>query len=501
MTELLADTAEAELAGAGGGVGEVGKAATEAVPDDVSRCIGAVACAGCPLAQFCPKVPIPEVSEQIAVEEGFAELEGAPRDELAAQPAPLRLPRPLVHAVEVAPPPTTPEQKNRPYLDLLMDDTVLEVRVQLVEEVVLGDGHSSAMIEGSGESVYEDAVEAEMIIEKPLDVAPPSSAVVATKPYIAPSLPRETVPVLHVAPTLDIAYDTPDVGADGLGAVVDVPDIPGTHELPEVSVVDGRRPREHFEEFAELPGVGSNESIEVSVGDDISDDGDTFTEPAVRELLVDFVLSDKPELVVDGLPVVADVALEPIIATTETDDFWTLDKVQDDWSTESPEGDAVLNEKLPDTSEGEMIGDIFLDDTVFEIDTSEEPCNSPELALCHPISERAAVAVSAMLTDEVLSADAPIEEFALDDELFCVDDIQDIAKSVSRHPRIKPEFSEYELPDARAAEEAFSESVPPSALGATPAAWLKGDVSHRLALVVLGLIGLRWQHTKIYSPF
>ena len=70
MTELLTDTAEAELAGAGGEVGEVGKAATEAVPDDVSRCIGAVACAGCPLAQFCPKVPSPEVSEQIAVGKG-----------------------------------------------------------------------------------------------------------------------------------------------------------------------------------------------------------------------------------------------------------------------------------------------------------------------------------------------------------------------------------------------------------------------------------------------
>ena len=130
MTELLTDTAEAELAGAGGEVGEVDEAAAEAAPDDVSRCMGVVACAGCPLAQFCPKVPSPEVSEQIAVEEGFAESEGAPRDELVVQSAPLRLPRSLVHAVEVAPPPTTPEQKNRSHLDLLMDDTVLEVRVQ-----------------------------------------------------------------------------------------------------------------------------------------------------------------------------------------------------------------------------------------------------------------------------------------------------------------------------------------------------------------------------------
>ena len=539
MTELLTDTAEAELAGAGGEVGEVGKAATEAVPDDVSRCIGAVACAGCPLAQFCPKVPSPEVPERAVVEEESVESEEAPEDEPVVQPVLLRPPEPMVRTAETVFTPPTPERKSRPYLDLLMDDAVPEVRAQLVERVVPETEPEPVAVENSGKSISGGVTVAETVVERPLDIASSPPDVAESTPDIAPTLdiaPTYVEPTLHVEPTLDIAYDTPDIAVVASAAVpLSAPDV--TAEAIAVELpVDESAWREDFDE----PDTGSKEGTAEVQADSVSlGDQEVFTQPiaVVHEELAEVSVSNEPEPVapedwtvftgeqpatvelsadepegvsaepvsdyIEDIPEVLGVTFRSDVTTAEdgladAHDSRAFDQVQSDMEAEQPE---LLEHAAMD--------EVFLDDVVCETDNYLEVFDVPNPSIKtaesrvdteafveprSPIPAQAAAVELAVSSEEVL----PPEDVLVEEGVLHVDDIQHSVELAPRYFWLDVESGERETTAAWAVEEAPSKHALRHIFSTSSATWPKGDVSHRLAMVVFGLIGLHSQYAKIY---
>ena len=111
-----------------------------------------------------------------------------------------------------------------------------------------------------------------------------------------------------------------------------------------------------------------------------------------------------------------------------------------------------------------------------------------------PIPAQAAAVELAVSSEEVL----PPEDVLVEEGVLHVDDIQHSVELAPRYFWLDVESGERETTAAWAVEEAPSKHALRHIFSTSSATWPKGDVSHRLAMVVFGLIGLHSQYAKIY---